>query len=173
MVWWRRILRSSSTCSTQRASYGRCECVSDDDDIRFLPEKENAPAKRRMSFSIIPSIAGGTPVAEAVAPASETELPTLSNDEIARLLTPSDSARGRDGWAAQAEGREGTVRGHRWTWRAAAYYLAAAGVERLAWSTSIRWMRATCSGRLSTRMDTVGMLKVDSAEIKLRASTLT
>src|ERR1700704_2659094 len=55
-----------------------------DDDIRFLPEKENAPAKAEDELSIIPSIAGGTPVAEAVAPASETELPTLSNDEIAR-----------------------------------------------------------------------------------------
>ncbi|MEO6964757.1 MAG: molybdopterin-synthase adenylyltransferase MoeB [Acidobacteriaceae bacterium] len=36
-----------------------------DEDIRYIEQKENAPVKDSDSLSIIPSIAGGTPVAEA------------------------------------------------------------------------------------------------------------
>ena len=38
-----------------------------DEDIRYLEQKENAPVQDSDSLSIIPSIAGGTPVAEAPA----------------------------------------------------------------------------------------------------------
>ena len=36
-----------------------------DEDIRYIEQKENAPVQDSDSLSIIPSIAGGTPVAEA------------------------------------------------------------------------------------------------------------
>ncbi len=57
-----------------------------DDDIRFLPEKENAPAKAEDELSIIPSIAGGTPVAEAPASPLRAELPKLSNDVFRNVI---------------------------------------------------------------------------------------
>jgi len=50
-----------------------------DEDIRYLKQKENAPVKESDSLSIIPSIAGGAPVAEAPAAA-----PTLSPEEMSR-----------------------------------------------------------------------------------------
>ncbi len=43
-----------------------------DEDIRYLDHKENAPVKESDSLSIIPSIAGGAPVAEAPAAAALT-----------------------------------------------------------------------------------------------------
>lgn len=49
-----------------------------DEDIRYIDHKENAPVKESDSLSIIPSIAGGTPVAEAPAAAA------LTPEEMAR-----------------------------------------------------------------------------------------
>jgi adenylyltransferase/sulfurtransferase len=50
-----------------------------DEDIRYIDQKENAPIKESDSLSIIPSIAGGAPVAEAAAPTL-----TLTPEEMAR-----------------------------------------------------------------------------------------
>ncbi len=51
-----------------------------DDDIRYLPEKEATPVSEADSLSIIPSIAGGSStLAEEIA-----ALPMLTNSEIAR-----------------------------------------------------------------------------------------
>ncbi len=49
-----------------------------DEDIRYLDQKENAPVKESDSLSIIPSIAGGAPVAEA---------------SVSAALTPEEMAR--------------------------------------------------------------------------------
>ena len=53
-----------------------------DDDMRDLPDKDETALKDSDELSIIPSIAGGTPAIaeEAIA----EELPTLTNEEIAR-----------------------------------------------------------------------------------------
>src|SRR5271170_5973468 len=54
-----------------------------DEDIRYLSEKENTAVKESDSLSIIPSIAGGLEMATLIeTPAAA--LPSLSNDEIAR-----------------------------------------------------------------------------------------
>ena len=62
-----------------------------DDDIRDLPDKDGTALKPTDELSIIPSIAGGTPTAiapsiaeEAIVKEPQAELPTLSNEEIAR-----------------------------------------------------------------------------------------
>lgn len=50
-----------------------------DEDIRYIDQKENARVKDSDSLSIIPSIAGGAPVAEAAMPTA-----TLTPEEMAR-----------------------------------------------------------------------------------------
>jgi len=139
-----------------------------DDDIRFLPEKENAPARAEDELSIIPSIAGGTPVAEAVVPTSEAELPTLSNDEIARysrhLILPEV---GMDGQRKLKAAKVLCV-GTGGLGAPLAYYLAAAGVGTIGLVDFDTVDASNLQRQIIHSMDTVGMLKVDSAEIKLR-----
>ena len=58
-----------------------------DEDIRYL-EKEQTPVKSADTVSIIPSVAGGAPVASADGKAADVpsgrSLPTLTNDEVRR-----------------------------------------------------------------------------------------
>ncbi len=61
-----------------------------DEDIRYLDRKENAPVSESDSLSIIPSIAGGAPVAEAANPGRH-----IDAGGNGPLLTPSDPAGGR------------------------------------------------------------------------------
>ena len=63
-----------------------------DEDIRYL-QREKTPVKPGDSLSIVPSVAGGAPSAV------ETELPTLSQDEIKRysrhLIMPEVGVEGQ------------------------------------------------------------------------------
>jgi sulfur-carrier protein adenylyltransferase/sulfurtransferase len=115
-----------------------------DEDIRYL-QKEETPVKAGDSLSIVPSVAGGAPasaeatagkpaVAEAPAgkpTAVETELPTLSQEEIKRysrhLIMPEV---GMDG---QRKLKAGSVLciGAGGLGSPAAMYLAAAGLGRI------------------------------------------
>src|SRR5215813_8385211 len=52
-----------------------------DEDIRYL-QKEATPVNAADTVSIIPSVAGGVPTAEA--PAKDRALPELTNDEVKR-----------------------------------------------------------------------------------------
>src|SRR5262245_9116224 len=57
-----------------------------DEDIRYL-QKEHTPVSASDTVSIIPSVAGGAPVAETGSSSSAAgarELPSLTNDEIKR-----------------------------------------------------------------------------------------
>lgn len=66
-----------------------------DEDMRYLDAKENTPVRATDSLSIIPSIAGGTPVAEA----DTAVLPELNAEEMARysrhLLLPEVGIEGQ------------------------------------------------------------------------------
>src|SRR6266545_2848952 len=95
-----------------------------DEDIRYL-QREKTPVKPGDSLSIVPSVAGGAPSAV------ETELPTLSQDEIKRysrhLIMPEM------GMDAQRKIKAGSVLciGAGGLGAPAAMYLAAAGIGRL------------------------------------------
>ena len=95
-----------------------------DEDIRYL-QREKTPVKAGDSLSIVPSVAGGAPTAV------ETELPTLSPDEIKRysrhLIMPEM------GMDAQRKIKAGSVLciGAGGLGAPAAMYLAAAGIGRL------------------------------------------
>ena len=95
-----------------------------DEDIRYL-QKEETPVKPGDSLSIVPSVAGGAPSAV------ETELPTLSQEEIKRysrhLIMPEV---GIDG---QRKLKAGSVLciGAGGLGSPAAMYLAAAGIGRI------------------------------------------
>ena len=95
-----------------------------DEDIRYL-QREKTPVKPGDSLSIVPSVAGGAPSAV------ETELPTLSQDEITRysrhLIMPEVGMDGQRKLKASSvlcigAGGLGSP---------AAMYLAAAGVGRI------------------------------------------
>ena len=95
-----------------------------DEDIRYL-QREKTPVKPGDSLSIVPSVAGGAPSAV------ETELPTLSQDEIKRysrhLIMPEVGMDGQRKLKASSvlcigAGGLGSP---------AAMYLAAAGVGRI------------------------------------------
>src|ERR1051325_11471592 len=95
-----------------------------DEDIRYL-QKEDTPVKAGDSLSIVPSVAGGAPTAV------ETELPTLSQEEIKRysrhLIMPEV---GLDG---QRKLKAGSVLciGAGGLCSPSAMYLAAAGLGRI------------------------------------------
>src|SRR5262252_7166072 len=95
-----------------------------DEDIRYL-QKEQTPVKPGDSLSIVPSVAGGAPAAV------ETELPTLSQEEIKRysrhLIMPEM------GMDAQRKLKASSVLciGAGGLGSPAAMYLAAAGIGRL------------------------------------------
>ncbi len=97
-----------------------------DEDIRYL-QREKTPVKPGDSLSIVPSVAGGAPSAVDM----DTELPTLSPDEIKRysrhLIMPEM------GMDAQRKIKAGSVLciGAGGLGAPAAMYLAAAGIGRL------------------------------------------
>src|ERR1700761_8789319 len=100
-----------------------------DEDIRYLSEKENTAVKDGDSLSIIPSIAGGVDMATLTeAPAA---LPSLSNDEIARysrhLILPEVGLEGQQKLKAAKVLCVGTGG----LGAPLAFYLAAAGVGTL------------------------------------------
>jgi adenylyltransferase/sulfurtransferase len=103
-----------------------------DEDIRYL-EKEKTPVKPGDTLSIVPSVAGGAPVASEMrrGTATEADLPDLSQEEVQRysrhLIMPEV---GMDG---QRRLKAGSVLciGAGGLGSPAAMYLAAAGIGRI------------------------------------------
>ena len=114
-----------------------------DEDIRYL-QREKTPVKPGDSLSIVPSVAGGAPTAV------ETELPTLSQDEIKRysrhLIMPEvgmDGQRKLKARASCASARAASGRPPRCIWPPPASAASAS-------STSTSSTSATCSGSCCT-----------------------
>ncbi|GAA3746509.1 molybdopterin-synthase adenylyltransferase MoeB [Terriglobus aquaticus] len=140
-----------------------------DDDIRDLPEKENSPVKAGDDLSIIPSIAGGTPaIAEEAIAEPTTELPTLSNDEIARysrhLILPEV---GMDGQRKLKAAKVLCV-GTGGLGAPLALYLAAAGVGTIGLVDFDVVDESNLQRQIIHSQATVGKLKVDSAELMIK-----
>ncbi len=137
-----------------------------DDDVRDLPDKEQTALKAEDEVSIIPSIAGGTPAIaeEAIA----EELPTLTNEEIARysrhLILPEV---GMDGQRKLKAAKVLCV-GTGGLGAPLALYLAAAGVGTIGLVDFDVVDESNLQRQIIHSQSTVGKLKVDSAEIMLR-----
>jgi len=132
-----------------------------DDDIRYLPQKEATPVTDSDSLSIIPSIAGGaTAVAEEV---------TLSNEEIARysrhLIMPEVGMEGQKKLKAArvlciGAGGLGSP---------LALYLAAAGVGTIGIVDGDVVDSSNLQRQIIHNTHDIGRSKLDSAEQKLTA----
>src|ERR1700722_6819293 len=137
-----------------------------DEDIRYLSEKENTAVKESDSLSIIPSIAGGSEMATlAEAPA----LPSLNNDEIARysrhLLLPEVGLEGQQKLKAAKVLCVGTGG----LGSPLAFYLAAAGVGTLGLVDFDVVDSSNLQRQIIHSTKDVGRPKLDSAEEKLKA----
>jgi molybdopterin/thiamine biosynthesis adenylyltransferase/rhodanese-related sulfurtransferase/molybdopterin converting factor small subunit len=137
-----------------------------DEDIRYLSEKENTAVKESDSLSIIPSIAGGSEMATlAEAPA----LPSLNNDEIARysrhLLLPEVGLEGQRKLKAAKVLCVGTGG----LGSPLAFYLAAAGVGTLGLVDFDVVDSSNLQRQIIHSTKDVGRPKLDSAEEKLKA----
>ena len=141
-----------------------------DDDIRDLPEKDNTPVSAKDEISIIPSIAGGsTAIAEAALAEPEVaELPKLSNEEIARysrhLILPEV---GMDGQRKLKAAKVLCV-GTGGLGAPLALYLTAAGVGTIGLVDFDVVDESNLQRQVIHSQQTVGMLKVDSAEQMLK-----
>jgi sulfur-carrier protein adenylyltransferase/sulfurtransferase len=137
-----------------------------DEDIRYLSEKENTAVKESDSLSIIPSIAGGSEMATlAEAPA----LSSLNNDEIARysrhLLLPEVGLEGQQKLKAAKVLCVGTGG----LGSPLAFYLAAAGVGTLGLVDFDVVDSSNLQRQIIHSTKDVGRPKLDSAEEKLKA----
>ena len=141
-----------------------------DDDIRDLPEKDATPLTAADEISIIPSIAGGTPAIaeEALAEPQVAELPKLSNEEIARysrhLILPEV---GMDGQRKLKAAKVLCV-GTGGLGAPLALYLTAAGVGTIGLVDFDVVDESNLQRQVIHSQQTVGMLKVDSAEQMLK-----
>ena len=141
-----------------------------DDDIRDLPEHDNSALRDGDEISIIPSIAGGAPaIADAaLAEPNAAELPTLSNEEIARysrhLILPEV---GMDGQRKLKAAKVLCV-GTGGLGAPLALYLAAAGVGTIGLVDFDVVDESNLQRQIIHSQSTVGKLKVDSAEIMLK-----
>src|SRR6266508_2963848 len=142
-----------------------------DEDIRYL-QREKTPVKPGDSLSIVPSVAGGIPAsAEAAAgkPAAvDTELPTLTQDEIKRysrhLIMPEVGMDGQRKLKASSvlcigAGGLGSP---------AAMYLAAAGVGRIGIVDFDVVDFSNLQRQLLHGTSDVGRSKLESAKDRLR-----
>jgi adenylyltransferase/sulfurtransferase len=133
-----------------------------DEDIRYL-QREQTPVKPGDSLSIVPSVAGG------VASATETELPTLTQDEIKRysrhLIMPEL------GVDAQRKIKAGSVLciGAGGLGSPAAMYLAAAGIGRLGIVDFDVVDFSNLQRQIIHSTDDVGRTKLESAKTKINA----
>ncbi len=138
-----------------------------DDDIRYLPEKEATPVKDSDTLSIIPSIAGGAPGATAVMNEVKREEVTLSNDEIQRysrhLIMPEV---GRDGQKKLKAARVLCI-GAGGLGSPLALYLAAAGVGTLGLVDADVVDSSNLQRQVIHSTRDIGRSKLDSAEEKL------
>ncbi|SEB60453.1 adenylyltransferase and sulfurtransferase [Terriglobus roseus] len=142
-----------------------------DDDIRDLPEKDLTPLKGSDELSIIPSIAGGNfpGIAEAaLAEPLTKELPKLTNEEIARysrhLILPEV---GMDGQRKLKAAKVLCV-GTGGLGAPLALYLTAAGVGTIGLVDFDVVDESNLQRQVIHSQQTVGMLKVDSAEQMLK-----
>jgi adenylyltransferase/sulfurtransferase len=133
-----------------------------DEDIRYL-QREDTPVKPGDSLSIVPSVAGGAPSAV------ETELPTLSQDEIKRysrhLIMPEVGMDGQRTLKASSvlcigAGGLGSP---------AAMYLAAAGVGRIGIVDFDVVDFSNLQRQLLHGTPDVGRTKLESAKSRLNA----
>ena len=133
-----------------------------DQDIRYLDKKENAPVKESDSLSIIPSIAGGSPTAEA--PAA-----TLTPEEMGRysrhLILPEV------GEAGQLKLKAARVLciGAGGLGAPLTMYLAAAGVGTLGMVDFDVVETSNLHRQVIHGTGDVGRTKLDSAEDRLRS----
>ena len=135
-----------------------------DEDIRYLTDKENTPVKESDSLSIIPSIAGGSTATEAPA-----ALPTLSNEEIARysrhLILPEVGLEGQQKLKAAKVLCVGTGG----LGSPLAFYLAAAGIGTLGLVDFDVVDASNLQRQIIHSTKDIGRPKLDSAEEKLKA----
>src|SRR5688500_9495056 len=133
-----------------------------DEDIRYL-QREQTPDKPGDSLSIVPSVAGGAPAV------TETELPTLSAEEIKRysrhLIMPEL------GMDAQRKLKAGSVLciGAGGLGSPAAMYLAAAGIGRLGIVDFDVVDYSNLQRQIIHTTNDVGMPKLQSAKNKINA----
>ncbi len=142
-----------------------------DDDVRDLPYGLNTAVKAEDEISIIPSIAGGSPaIAPEIEPAAlvAEELPTLTNEEIARysrhLILPEV---GMDGQRKLKAAKVLCV-GTGGLGAPLALYLAAAGVGTIGLVDFDVVDESNLQRQIIHSQSTVGKLKVDSAELMLK-----
>ena len=135
-----------------------------DEDIRYLDKKENAPVKESDSLSIIPSIAGGAPVAEAPAPSA--------------ALTPEEMGRYSRHLILPEVGEEGQLKlkaarvlciGAGGLGAPLTMYLAAAGVGTLGIVDFDVVEASNLHRQVIHGTSDVGRAKLDSAEDSLKA----
>ena len=137
-----------------------------DEDIRYLTDKEQTAVKESDNLSIIPSIAGGmATLTETPAPSS----PTLSNEEIARysrhLLLPEVGMEGQQKLKAARVLCVGTGG----LGSPLAFYLAAAGVGTLGLVDFDVVDSSNLQRQIIHSTKDIGRPKLDSAEEKLKA----
>src|ERR1700733_8064673 len=139
-----------------------------DEDIRYLSEKENTAVKESDSLSIIPSIAGGSEMA-TLTEVPATGMPSLNNDEIARysrhLLLPEVGMEGQQKLKAARVLCVGTGG----LGSPLAFYLAAAGVGTLGLVDFDVVDSSNLQRQIIHSTKDVGRSKLDSAEEKLTA----
>src|SRR3984885_7331941 len=139
-----------------------------DEDIRYLSEKENTAVKESDSLSIIPSIAGGSEMA-TLTEVPATGMPSLNNDEIARysrhLLLPEVGMEGQQKLKAARVLCVGTGG----LGSPLAFYLAAAGVGTLGLVDFDVVDSSNLQRQIIHSTKDVGRSKLDSVEEKLTA----
>ena len=137
-----------------------------DEDLRYLPSKEQTAVTAADELTIIPSIAGGS---AGVLDAEEVAaLPRLTNEEVARysrhLILPEVGYEGQQKLKAAKVLCVGTGG----LGAPLALYLAAAGVGTLGLVDFDTVDASNLQRQVIHSTKTVGMLKVDSAEIMLK-----
>src|SRR3984957_8297632 len=139
-----------------------------DEDIRYLSEKENTAVKESDSLSIIPSIAGGVDMA-TLTEVPAVALPSLNNDEIARysrhLILPEVGMEGQQKLKAAKVLCVGTGG----LGSPLAFYLAAAGVGTLGLVDFDVVDESNLQRQIIHSTNDVGRPKIDSAADKLKA----
>jgi molybdopterin converting factor small subunit len=142
-----------------------------DEDIRYLSDKENTAVKDSDSLSIIPSIAGGSKEDEH----GDTYRSTRDGIAVAQqrrnraLLPPPDFARGRHGGAAETQSGQGALRGHRRPGFALGLLPCRGGRGTLGLVDFDVVDSSNLQRQIIHSTKDVGRLKLDSAEEKLKA----
>jgi adenylyltransferase/sulfurtransferase len=141
-----------------------------DEDVRYLPQKETTAVKEQDDLSIIPSIAGGLPATLVEDGTSAApSLPELSNEEIARysrhLLLPEVGMEGQKKLKAARVLCVGTGG----LGSPLALYLAAAGVGTIGLVDFDVVDSSNLQRQIIHSTRDIGRPKIDSAEEKLKA----